>query len=317
MCWPSAGAGPADRGRRGTEAGRMAGQSHATGDRIVELLEQADGHCVRVVGQVGRGGEHAARHPLGLEPRHRLGGGQPSGGRVDALHDVTRRPHGSSCGRPWWPPRDRRSRRRPAPGRCRRSRRPTSAWRCPSRRRTRIGSKPATRLDGMLPSASISTSLPAASTHRNDTTASSIDSSTCWPPAPRSRANSAAVMAWTAVSAVTLSAAVWRRKTGRAVGSGLGVGQPGVGLDHGVVGRLAGVGTGRAEARERHVDELGVAPPAGRRSRGRPGRPRPAGSSGSARRPAPRGAARRRPRRACGCRPRSTACPGCSSRTAR
>ena len=36
----------------------------------------------------------------------------------------------------------------------------------------------------------------------------------CWPPAPRSRANSAAVIACAAYSAVTLSAAVWRRNTG-------------------------------------------------------------------------------------------------------
>ena len=32
-----------------------------------------------------------------------------------------------------------------------------------------------------------------------------MDNSRCWPPAPRWRANSAAVMAWQAVYAVTLS----------------------------------------------------------------------------------------------------------------
>ena len=61
---------------------------------------------------------------------------------------------------------------------------------------------------------SSSTSLAAESAQRNDTTASIIDSSRCWPPRPFARANSAAVIACDAYSAVTLSAAVWRRNTG-------------------------------------------------------------------------------------------------------
>ena len=78
----------------------------------------------------------------------------------------------------------------------------------------RIGSKPATTLEGMDPSDSSSTSLPAESAHRNETAASAIESSTCCPPAPRSRAKSAAVMACDANTAVTLSHTVWRTNTG-------------------------------------------------------------------------------------------------------
>ena len=78
----------------------------------------------------------------------------------------------------------------------------------------RIGRKPATKLESCEPSASSSTSLAAESAHRNETTASIIESSMCWPPLPRSRANSAAVIACAAYSAVTLSAAVCRRNTG-------------------------------------------------------------------------------------------------------
>ena len=47
----------------------------------------------------------------------------------------------------------------------------------------RSGRKPATKLEFCDPSASRSTSLPAESAHRNETTASIIDSSMCWPPA--------------------------------------------------------------------------------------------------------------------------------------
>ncbi len=45
----------------------------------------------------------------------------------------------------------------------------------------------------------------AASGQRNAMAASNIASSMCCPPAPRSRAKSAAVIAWAAVYAVTLS----------------------------------------------------------------------------------------------------------------
>ena len=81
----------------------------------------------------------------------------------------------------------------------------------------RIGRKPATKLECWVPSDSSSTSLAAESAQRNETTASIIESSTCWPPRPRSRANSAAVIAWLAYSAVTLSAAVWLQEGGHAV----------------------------------------------------------------------------------------------------
>ena len=43
----------------------------------------------------------------------------------------------------------------------------------------RMGWKPATNDEFWEPSVSSSTSLPAESAHRNDTTASAIDSSTC------------------------------------------------------------------------------------------------------------------------------------------
>ena len=56
--------------------------------------------------------------------------------------------------------------------------------------------------------------MAAASAQRNETTESVIDSSMCWPPRPWARAKRAAVTAWPAKSAVTLSAAVWRRNSG-------------------------------------------------------------------------------------------------------
>ena len=113
-------------------------------------------------------------------------------------------------------------------------------------------------------------------------TASIIDSSTCWPPLPRARErNSAAVIACAAYSAVTLSAAVWRRNTGYAVvGIGLVRGEAGVRLDHGVVRAAVAVRADRAEPGERHVHDVRVDRARRRRSRGRACPSRRAGSSG-------------------------------------
>ena len=58
----------------------------------------------------------------------------------------------------------------------------------------------------------------AASGHRKAMPASSMASSMCWPSAePRSRANSAAVMAWAAVYAVALSQIRVRKTAGSPV----------------------------------------------------------------------------------------------------
>ena len=73
---------------------------------------------------------------------------------------------------------------------------------------TVIAAKPPSKASGVLlaatdwgpewsPSRTISWS--AAEANRKAMQASSIDSSMCWPPSPRSRAKSAAVMAWQAV----------------------------------------------------------------------------------------------------------------------
>ena len=48
--------------------------------------------------------------------------------------------------------------------------------------------------------------VPAVSSHMKLATTSTIDSCTCCPPAPRSRASNAAVMAWLTCIAVSLSA---------------------------------------------------------------------------------------------------------------
>ena len=153
----------------------------------------------------------------------------------------------------------RRSRRRRAPGTCRRSRGRRSASRCPSRRRSgtagsrRRSSRAASRRRRAAPRSR--RSRPRGTTRpRPSSTARRAGRR-----GRRSRANSAAVIACAAYSAVTLSAAVWRRNTGHAVGGiGLVRGEAAVGLDHGVVRAAIAVRAGRAEPGERHVDDVGV-----------------------------------------------------------
>ena len=171
------------------------------------------------------------------------------------------------------------------PAHARRSRRRTSASRCPTRRRSASAGSRRRTTSSASRRTSSSTSLPAESAQRNDTTASVIDSSRCWPPAPFARANSAAVIAWLAYSAVTLSAAVCRRNTGTpVVGIGLVGGEPAVGLDHGVVGAAVAVRTLGAEPGERRVDDVGVDGPDVVVAEAEPVHHARAGSSGSPRR---------------------------------
>ena len=81
------------------------------------------------------------------------------------------------------------------------------------------------------------------------------------------------MIACAAVSAVTLSAAVWRRNTGMpVVGIGLVGAEPAVGLDHRVVRAAVAVRAHRAEPGERRVDEVVVTGAQVARSRGRDGR---------------------------------------------
>ncbi len=118
------------------------------------------------------------------------------------------------------------------------------------------GRKFDTKLDGCERSASCSTSLPAASAHKNDTTASSIVSCTC---APCARAFAGEQRGGDRLGGI---------QRGDLVGDGLveevrlarlcvGLvrGEAAVGLDHRVVRALARVRTGRAEAGERRVDD--------------------------------------------------------------
>ena len=57
----------------------------------------------------------------------------------------------------------------------------------------------------------------AESGHMNAMAESSMEISMCWPPLPRSRANSAAVTAWATVYEVTLSHTSVRNTCGRPV----------------------------------------------------------------------------------------------------
>ena len=79
----------------------------------------------------------------------------------------------------------------------------------------------------------------------------------CWPRPVRSRANSAAEIAWAAVTAVVLSGDNGPDHTRLAgVAVALDVGEAGDRLDDRVIDPLVGVGTGLAEAAHRDVDNV-------------------------------------------------------------
>ena len=156
-----------------------------------------------------------------------------------------------------------------------------SASRCPNRRRSATAGSRRRSSRAAMPSASSSTSLPAESAHRNDTTASIIDSSTCWPPC--------AALAGEQRGGDRLRRVQRRHLVGRGlaqehrdavVGIGLVGGEAAVRLDHGVVRAAIAVRADRAEPGERHVDDVGVDRRARRRSRARACPSRRAGSSG-------------------------------------
>ena len=194
---PSAGAGPPSVAGVSSNSDRVTRLTDAAGDRVHVVDEQPDRPRVGVVGELGRRADDAARHPLGLQAGHaprRWSCPRPPRSSGSMIGRGSRRC--SVAARRWATPAGRRTRRRRTPGTSRRSRRRRWAWPRPSRRGTGTAAHRPRSSPGCEPSPSSSTSLPAASTHRNDTTASSIDSSTCWPPWPRSRASSAAVIAW-------------------------------------------------------------------------------------------------------------------------
>ena len=183
----------------------------------------------------------------------------------------------------------------------------------PQPSRKRMGWKPALKLDAIVPSDSSRTSLPADSAHRNDTTASAMPISRCWPPRPDGPGVEGGGDGLAGVEGADLVGPVLAQEGGRsAVGVGLVGREAAVGLDGRVVGAAVAVGPDRAVPGDRGVDDIGVDGPHGVVAEARGGRSRRGGSSGRRRRPRPPVAARWPGPPRCRGRPRCSASLGCT-----